>query len=118
MSTVRNRGNFANTSLSEIVELSFSDAINAQIATDPEVLPTIFNNLKHAIVEQPFIGGVACKAPVFETIQTTVIGANPQFTIAVFMDGAHITGGQFITSCVGGENTVAIFSQPCIGADP
>src|SRR4029078_3074362 len=77
------RRNCADFSLGKTVQFLFAHAINAAIAAHPEPAVVVFQNLKHAVVEEPLFSCVAREPAIPEPSEPAFIRANPHCAIAV-----------------------------------
>ncbi len=61
----------------ELVQLPLTHPLDAAVAAHPKVAMRILENLKDAVIEQPFAHAIAGKLAVFEAAQAAVVASDP-----------------------------------------
>src|SRR5215831_1813678 len=102
----------------ELVQLTPADAIDPAIAADPEVAVIVFENLEHAVIEEPVFGRVPGEDAVLDPRQPAVVASDPQHAIGVLIDGAHVLARQARCFAVARKPAAAEPGDPRGGAAP
>ncbi|MCG3159368.1 MAG: hypothetical protein JMDDDDMK_00354 [Acidobacteria bacterium] len=115
---VNNRIDCANPAVGEIVELPAAHAIDAQVATHPEIATRVFQDLEHSIVEQAVVNRDVGDPAVFDPAQTAVIRANPNGARLVFVKRPDTIALQTFTLRPGSELAASDPRDAAVGSDP
>ena len=102
----------------ELVQLPLTHPLDAAVAAHPKVAMRILENLKDAVIEQPFAHAIAGKLAVFEAAQAAVVGSDPDDAIAVLVDRPDAIAGQAIVFRPSGKLAIAKPRQASVPADP
>src|SRR5262249_35382708 len=82
---VNDRSDRADFSVGEIWELLFAHAIDAQVATHPEIALRVLQDPEDAVVEQAVVRRDVGDLPVLDPAQPAVVCADPDRARAVFV---------------------------------
>lgn len=74
------------TAFGIIVQFFLTDAIDAEVAAYPKVFCGVFEDLKHAVVEQPFLLRDAGHSVILDPRQSVIISAYSDRSFAIFID--------------------------------
>jgi len=94
------------------------EKIDALVAAHPEIAAPVFQNLKHAVVEQAIFHGVAGEAAILEARQAAVIRADPENSLGVFVKRPEVIARQSVLFGVGGEPSVSGARKPAPRSEP
>ena len=83
----------------ELVQLLLAGAVDAPVATHPEIAPIILEDLENDVVKHSLPSSVGGKLAVLESAQPSGAGSNPKRPLVVLIDGA---GGVMCQAVLGG----------------
>src|SRR5262249_28225170 len=100
------------------VQLMAADAVDAFVATDPEITTPVFQNLKDPVVVKAVLHPVVEKLAVAEAAQPVVISPDPERPFGVFIDRAHSISRQPVGCRVVGEFAIFELRQAAESSEP
>src|ERR1044071_5885432 len=104
--------------LGEVIQLLTTDAIDASVATDPEIAVPVFERLKDAVVEQPMLHLVVEETAFAKSGQAVVVRAKPKRAVGIFVDGPDAIARHTLSHSVGDELSVFELRQCPVGSEP
>src|SRR5438552_856472 len=108
----------ASLSIGKIIQLLALDPIDSPVATHPEITAPIFQNLEHAVVEETIFRGVTGKAAILEAAEATIISADPENPVSIFIERSDVIARQSILFGVGPKLALSVAGESAPGSEP
>ena len=82
------------TSRRQLVELGPAHSRKTPVRTHPEIAVVVFENLEDPVIVEALISRVAREPVCNQAIQSAVVGADPELTVSVFVEGSHLAADE------------------------